>query len=366
MRKTLAQAKNSTIPQAVGLATCDDRFVQLLNEAQERLSEMGKWWGTYKKLRVCVTAGCITWPREVKTIEAMHVCGYNIPIQNQWYEFQTDERAPRTGCGREGCEQDQLLDRGMVYQYRDFTGASKIRIYPSLTAGGTADAGKRVLLQGLDAGTGQPIRTLDAVTGEYVWGEYVTLPNPAVTAYVETTNIFKVPGLTGAQKPLTQGSLTIVAYNTTTFVQTQIAIWGPSEQNPEYRRTYLINMPEVCGANGCNGGSLNDCIDHGDGCVPADEACTNTVVEAIVRLEFIPAVVDSDWLFIGNLQAVKHMMKAIQKEDRNQYTEAEREIQLALRALRNELEAYSPNERSVINVQPFGSAKIEYRFGGFI
>jgi len=85
-----------------------------------------------------------------------------------------------------------------------------------------------------------------------------------------------------------------------------------------------------------------------------------------VRLEFIPAVVDSDWLFIGNLQAIKHMMKAIQKEDRNQYTEAEREIQLALRALRNELEAYSPNERSVINVQPWGSAKIEYRFGGFI
>ena len=71
-----------------------------------------------------------------------------------------------------------------------------------------------------------------------------------------------------------------------------------------------------------------------------------------MRLEFIPAIVDSDWLFIGNLQAIKHMMKAIQKEDRNQYQEAEREIQLALRSLRNELEAYSPNERSVINVQP--------------
>ena len=104
MRKTLAQAKNSTIAQAVGLATCDERFVQLLNEAQARLADMGKWWGTYKKLRICVTAGCITWPREVKTIEAMNLCGYNIPIQNQWYEFQTDERAPRTGCGREGCE----------------------------------------------------------------------------------------------------------------------------------------------------------------------------------------------------------------------------------------------------------------------
>jgi len=362
MRKTLAQAKNSTIPQAVGLATCDERFLQLLNEAQARLADMGKWWGTYKKLRLCVVAGCITWPREVKTIEAMNLCGYNIPVQNQWYEFQTDTRAPRTGCGREGCEQDQLLDRGMVTQYRDSVGNCYMRIHPQLAA----DAGKRVLLQGLDP-NGDPIRTLDTVTGEYVWGEYVTLPNPLVTAYVQTQNQFKQPGLTGAQKPLTQGSLTIIANNAVSGLLTQVAVWGPSEQNPEYRRTYLINMPEVCGGTqGCNSSNDNCCIDHGDGCVPADEACTNTVVEAIVRLDFIPAIVDSDWLFIGNLQAIKHMMKAIQKEDRNQYTEAEREIQLALRSLRNELEAYSPNERSVINVQPYGSAKIEYRFGGFI
>jgi hypothetical protein len=250
----------------------------------------------------------------------------------------------------------------MVTQFRDSVGNCYIRVQPQLTA----DAGKRVLLQGLDP-NGHPIRTLDTVTGEYVWGEYVTLPNPAVTAYVQTQNEFKQPGLTGAQKPLTQGSLTILAYNQSTGLQTQVAVWGPSEQNPEYRRTYLIGMPEVCGGtSGCNAESQNDCIDHGDGCVPPDENCTNTVVEAIVRLDFIPAVVDSDWLFIGNLQAIKHMMKAIQKEDRNQYTEAEREIQLALRSLRNELEAYSPNERTVVNVQPFGSAKIQYRFGGFI
>jgi hypothetical protein len=363
MRKTLAQAKNSTIAQAVGLATCDERFVQLLNEAQARLADMGKWWGTYKKLRICVTAGCITWPREVKTIEAMNLCGYNIPIQNQWYEFQTDERAPRTGCGREGCEAEELLDRGMVTQFRDSVGSCKFRVYPSLTA----DAGKRILLQGIDPATNEEIRTLDTVSGEYVWGEYVTLPNPAITPFVETTNLFKQPGLNGAQKPLTQGRVTIVAYNPTTTISTQVAVWGPSEENPEYRRTYLIGMPEVCGGtSGCNAQAENDCIDHGDGCVPPDEECTNTVVEAIVRLEFIPAIVDSDWLFIGNLQAIKHMMKAIQKEDRNQYTEAEREIQLSLRSLRNELEAYSPNERSVINVQPFGSAKTQFIFGGFI
>ena len=268
----------------------------------------------------------------------MNLCGYNIPIQNQWYEFQTDERAPRTGCGREGCEQEQLLDRGMVTQYRDSIETCYFQVAPELAA----DAGKRVLLQGIDPVTNQAIRTYDTVSGEYVWGEYVTLPNPNITPFVQTTKQFKKPGLTGAQKTLTQGRLRISTYNGTTT--TEVALWGPSEENPEYRRTYLIGMPEVCGGtSGCNAQAENDCIDHGDGCVPPDEECTNTVVEAIVRLEFIPAIVDSDWLFIGNLQAIKHMMKAIQKEDRNQYTEAEREIQLALRSLRNELEAYSPN-----------------------
>jgi hypothetical protein len=349
MRKTLAQAKASSIPQAVGLAACDSRFLNLLNEAQSRLADMGKWWGTYKRLRVCVTAGCITWPREVKTVEAMNVCGIGIPIQNGWYEFQQDVPAPGIGC--ESCEQRQLLDRGMVTQFRDFTGLSKVRIYVSQAS----DVGKRVLLQGLD-GNGNAIRTLDSVSGDYVWGEYVTLASP----FVQSTNSFALPGLTGAQKPLTNGRLTVTGVNVVSNVETQVSVWEPAETNPSYRRTYLVNRPTGCSDNN------NTCSDRGDGCTPADESCAGSMTEAIVRMEFIPAVVDQDWLFIENIDAVKHMMKAIQREDRNQYAEAEREIQLALRSLRNELDAYSPAERTVINVLSYGTANPRKIFGGFI
>lgn len=348
MKKSLAQAKASTIPQAVGLAACDPRFLTLLNEAQARLADMGKWWGTYKKLRICVTAGCITWPREVKTVEAMNVCGVGIPIQNGWYEFQQDVPAPGIGC--ESCEQRQLLDRGTVTQYRDFTGLSKVRVYLSQAS----DANKRVLLQGVDA-NGDAIRTLDAVTGEYVWGEYVTLAAP----FVESSSSFAVPVLTGAQKPVTNGRLTVTGVNVATGAETEVAVWEPAEESPCYRRTYLVNRP-----TGCSDG--NSCADEGDGCVPAATDCTGNMMEAIVRMEFLPALVDSDWLFIGNLQALKHMMRAIQKEDRNEYTEAEREVQLALRALRNELEAYSPKERTVVNVLSYGTATPQKIFSGFI
>lgn len=349
MRKTLAQAKSSTIPQAVGLAACDARFLSLLNEAQERLADMGKWWGTYKRLRICVTAGCITWPQDVLTVDAINACKAGVPIRNEWYEFQDDVRAPATNCERGGCEERQLLDRGLVYQYRDFTALSTVRLYPALAA----DVGKRVLLQGNDA-NGIPIRTLDSVSGTYVNGEYVTLALP----FAESVSEFDVPGLTGVQKPLTQGQVTATSVATTDGVETQIAIWGPSVQNPEYRRNYLTQWPRVC--------AESDCRPEGDGCVPADTSCSNATVEAIVRLKFIPAVVDSDWLFIENLEALKHMMRAIQKEDANLVQESEAFRDKAIRALRNQLEAMSPKERTTINLLPQGTAKPQRIFAGFI
>lgn len=349
MRKTLAQAKSSTIPQAVGLAACDARFLNLLNEAQERLADMGKWWGTYKRLRICVTAGCITWPEEVLTVDSVNACKHGVPIKNEWYEFQDDVRAPATNCEHGGCEERQLLDRGLVYQYRDFTALSTVRLYPALAA----DVGKRVLLQGNDA-NGIPIRTLDSVSGTYVNGEYVTLALP----FAESVSEFDVPGLTGVQKPLTQGQVTATSVATTDGVETQIAIWGPSVQNPEYRRNYMTQWPRVC--------AESDCAPEGDGCVPADASCSNATVEAIVRLKFIPAVVDSDWLFIENLEALKHMMRAIQKEDANLVAESETFRDKAIRALRNQLEAMSPKERTTINLLPQGTAKPERIFAGFI
>jgi len=348
MRKTLAQAKTSTLPQSVGLAACDPRFLTLLNEAQERLAFMGKWWGTYKRLRICVTAGCITWPQEVLTVEAIKTCQVGTPIRNEWFEFQDDVRAPATSdCGEES---RQLLDRGIVYQYRDFTALSTVRLYPALAS----DVGKRILLQGNDA-NGNPIRTLDSVSGEWVTGEYVTLASP----FAESTSEFDVPALTGAQKPLTNGQITVTSVAVTDAVETQIAIWGPSVLNPEYRRNYLTYWPRVC-----RDGDL--CEDAGDGCTTADTSCTNSVVEAIVRLKCIPVVVDSDWLFIENIEALKHMMRAIQKEDANLMQESEQYRQMAIRALRNELEAMSPKERTTINVPAYGTASPRRIFAGFI
>lgn len=346
MRTTLAQAKlnGSGIARAIGINSCDARFTEILNSAQQRLSEMGLWWGTYRRLHVCLTAQCITWPREVAGIEGIQVCRYGLPLLNEWYDFGEGIRAPDPDSG---CNIRMLVDRGNACQFTDIATTAYIRIYPTVAA----DAGAKVLLQGLD-GNGNPIRTL--VSGAYVDGEQVTLAAPFATSLFQ----FKGPGLTGVQKPVTKGRLNVFMVDPTTGVETKIAFWEPSELNPSYRRSYLTQLPTCTTDVDCQL-TTNGCASMGY------PSCSNIVAEAIVRLEFIPALVDTDWLFIGNLYALKRGMKAAEKEDKNQYQEAEMEWASAVRILRAETEKYSPNGKVLVNAQPMGTAKLTKIFAGF-
>ena len=345
MRTTFGQVKAGRIPAAVGLPSCDPRFTSLVNDAQQRLSDAGRWWGSYKRMRICVTSGCITWPHYVKTVEAVNLCGYGVPIRNGWYEFMETVKAP---CLNENtCDRQELLDRGTSPQHTDLTTTSKIRIYPAEAS----DAGNKVLLQGLD-GNQKTIRTLDG--SDWVDGEYVTLASPSVT----TTYSFYKPGLSGAQKPVTNGRLLVYGVHPTSGAETLIAEWQPAERNPDYRRTYYNALP-TCTDN-------SDCTDTGDGCSATMPSCSNVVAEAIVRLECVPVVVDEDWMLIGNQNGLLHAMRSLQLEVKNDYKMAEQEWRLALRAMRDELTAYSPPERTIINAVPYGTAPVSRVIGGFI
>lgn len=344
MRITLLDVKLSDIPKSVGIAACDSRFIDLVNQAQERLADMGRWWGTYAQIQICVTANCIVWPSFVKTVESFNLCSRNVPVQNTWFEFQRFVPAPSADC----CGSNNLLERGTMPHYRVFDRLSRIRLYPSQAS----DYGKRVLVQGYD-GNGHPIRSEDTTTGQYVDGEFVVLANP----FGQSGSEFKNPVLTGIQKPVTNGRVTATAYGSS--IEKQIAIWGPNETRPAYRRTYLLSKPNPCATG-------TACEPNPNDCKPDDPTCSDTLADALVRMELVPAVSDQDWLLIQSKVAIKHMMKAIQKEDRNQYSESEREIQLALRALRNQLESYSPRERTTINLQTQGSAKLNRVLGGMI
>lgn len=325
--KTLGDLKNSTIPAAIGVAACDPRFTQLANEVQDQLTPKGRWWGSTKRLRICVTSKCITWPSGVATIDGFNIAGWGVPPRNDWFEFQDNVRtieAARCTCGPQ-----QLLDRGFTPQYRDYTGNAYIRIYPI----STDDEDAVVLLQGNDQ-NGNPIRTSD-VDGWFD-GEKVTIASP----FVESVSLFKQPGLLGVQKPLTKSYLKVFSVDAVTGLETQIATWGPSETAPQYRRSALVHLPKKCDTR----------EDKGNVCSLPLVNCQNVVAEAIVRLEPIQLVVDTDWLLIGNVAAMKAGMKAAQKEDKNDYQGAGIEWSKAITLLREELGKYDPPERMAVNV----------------
>lgn len=343
MRTTLGQAKaRIDISASLGIASCDARFVALLNSAQHYLADKGRWWGTYQRLYVCLSGSCITWPREVANVEGFKLCEAGVQILNQWYEFADVVCAPDRDCG---CGPSLLLDRPSTPVFTDTTADRKIRLYPTV---GT-DAGKKIILQGTDANTGRPIRSL--VAGSYITGEQLTITAPFVTS----TFTYAAPGLVGVQKPLTNGTLEVFSLDPDTADEVKIAEWGPGETSPNYRRSYLTNAPTSASAT---------CCGEGNGCtVPA--TCNHPVGEAIVRLEVIDAVVDSDWLLISNPLALKHGMKAIQLRDEGQYPQAEIETQEAIRILRAGNEKYSPARTMRINARPHGWAHPARVFAGF-
>src|SRR6188474_248827 len=85
-RLTLSSVRDA-IAEAIGCCADDDRVARQLNKAQRRLMAKNKWVGTTVRYRVCVSAGCLTWPRQIETIEAFAICDCPGRLRDQWFEF---------------------------------------------------------------------------------------------------------------------------------------------------------------------------------------------------------------------------------------------------------------------------------------
>lgn len=338
MRYTLGQAKAQIdISGSIGIASCDSRFIALVNSAQRYLADKGRWWGTYQRMYICMDADVITWPREVANVEAFKICHTGVTLVNEWYEFAEAVREPdRCGCGP-----PMLLDRPLSPQFIDTSSPQRIRLYPTTST----DVGKKVILQGIDNATGRAIRT--QVGSTFINGEQLTIAEPFVTS----TFTYRQPGLSGVQKPVTNGSILAYSLDPDSSAEVKIAEWGPAEQNPAYRRTLLTREVTTAMESCCSEGEVY--------------GCANPVGEAIVRLEVYDTVVDSDWLMIGDLLALKHGMKALQLRDQEKYAQAEIETQEAIRILRAGNEKYSPGREVRVSARPMQWAPVTRIFAGF-
>jgi len=281
----------------------DSRVLTVVNEACERLLYEMKSVGTVTRYNVCVASKCLTWPREVETIEAAAFCKFPVVLRNGWYEFLGDGPGIAGDCGP--CL--TLIDRGNAIAFDDVTGTGKkLAIY----ADGTEDPGQYVLLRYYDY-LGN--KTYTQFGGETIEGEMV--PIPAAGGYSYTQFLEVLPyGLYEVIKPVTKRVIRLYEYTVNGGALKPLAYYEPDEELPVYRRSYI------------------PCLEN------SGDDCGTMSVTIAAKLRFIPATGDNSILSIANRGAIRLGVQAVKKEEDNLLGEAAMYWQQAIRAMDKQLE----------------------------
>jgi len=329
MKLTLGQVKQSRIPDFLGFDPQDTRLVQIVNEAHQRLMMQGLFWGTYQTYQICVSSeGCLTWPRQVASIEALAVNDQPITLRNNWFEYL------QTGFGIRSTSNSselQLMDRGRSAVFLDMTDfSSTLQVYSEVDE----DASAKLLVQGYDQ-NGNWIRTLEG--SQWIDGEYIAIG----TTTAASSKIFTA--ITGVQKPVTNGPVHLSKV-TAESVVVPIGYYQWDEQFPDYRRSIipgLGNAPQyTCGSG--------------------DPLTKKRVVRAVVKLDHIPVKRDTDWFVLGNEPALKNAAKAVQLEEQQNRAEAAQYLGEAIRLLEVELTHYQGRS----NLEPMNIQSESWGAGG--
>jgi hypothetical protein len=334
MRTTLAQVRQSRLPQAIGLCGADlPGIAAMVNQAQQQLINAGGetgWWGGWQKVAFQISQArpYITLPREFARVINLDVRRFPIRMQNEFYELL------EAGVGLRGfaecqdwCGALEGYERGVFPTMVDLTPANQLlRVY--LTD--PRDVGLRVLVGPCLDQNVNAVYSQDGANS--VNGFYLTLDQPF------TTSDFIVTGIGSIQKDATYGDVLLYQVDATTGEQVLLSRYAPDELNPGYRRYFINRLP-------CAGGTT--------GTVP---------ITAMAKLEFIPANRDTDFLIIGNIPALIEECKAIRYSDMDVPNAMALESKAhgkAIKYLNQELGHYLGKLQPAVNVAPWGTAKLE-------
>lgn len=326
---TFNEAKGSQeLSDVSGVCGTGDKFKNYLNQATRVLMKRGNFWGTVSKLGVCVYNNCVTWPREVGSVLATNVCGHWVPNGNSWYNFlplSTQDFGNRGfnfsgGCCRGNAE---FVNSGQSPVFNNVSCNQNyyIRAYPQARA----DIGKTITIFGTDF-NGQAIRT-NQPDGTWTDGVVLTLDVP----YVSTP--FQVRHIERVIKDVTQNVVRLFQYDAINDVLLPCAEYQPTETSPAYRESRLQGVATNCSVNG----GLKR-------------------IDALVKLEFIPVVADTDRVLIDDLDALAMMMQSIRYKNSGDAANAIEFEKMAIHELNLGLENKIPKDQLQIQIAAFGSA----------
>lgn len=342
-RPTAGLARNSSLPQAVGLCAADvSRVFSYINEAEEKLindplTPDEGWWGgsavmVFNVLPVNQAAYIIT-PREIARPVAFDVCKRPIPLRNglwEYLEFGTGLH-PR-GCGAtcaSGCGgPPQAFERDPVPALNPLPATPQyIRVYFT----NASDAGRRVVVVGSDQ-NGMTIYGVDPLTQTATQGEVIYLAGPFAQSVNQITP-------TAFIKEVTLGPVQFFTVDPTTGAQTFLSTMQPGETTANYRRYLIDGLPQNC----CNtpGGTVQ--------------------VSAFCRLDFIPVQNDQDPLLIQSIPALIEECQSIRysRMDSAQAPALEKKHHdKALSILNGQLDHFQGKITPAVRVSLFGSDRL--------
>lgn len=338
-RLRLKDAINSRLPALIGACASDTAEVaNWVNAAQQRLlyahetSESG-FWGAWAELAMNVDRNdpYITLPRGVARIINMDVCTNPVPVYNGFYEYLAFGAGhyPKANCQGDTCEPLQALSRGIVPTLRPITAGRSVRA--RLTSAADAD-NLRALITGLDTNN-QKVTSLDGPL--LVQGEFITFAAPFVTTVTPWNEIH------GIQKDITTGPVGFYSVDLLTGDETLLVTMEPGETVAAYQRYYVGGLP------------LNCCTIPGD--------ATTAQLTVMVKLDFVPAVVPTDYLLVQNIEAIIAECQAIRysgMDSPGAILKAADRHREAIRYLNGELMHYVGEDSTAISFSPFGSARL--------
>ena len=348
-RLRLYDVRLSGLPESVGLCSSDRAGVaQITNAAQQRLlycREAGEesWFGTWSEIAFTVSRSTpyVTFDRDIARLELVDICGKPVDTNNQFVEYLRfgNGRMPKIfRQGHCGCFSPSVYTRNNVPTMVDLsTPPQWIRAYYT----DSSDIGKRVLMQGKD-NNDNVVYSQDGLSR--VTGQFEALATPFVQWPMQFNSI------SGIQKDVTNYPVQIFQVDPTTGDQVLLATMQPTETTAWYRRYYFDSLPYNC----CTFTGPNPCSPI----VPVE----SVHVTAIVKLEFVPLVADTDYCLIGNLEALKQEAMAVRYSSMDSPQSKQLEAikhKAAVGYLNGELTHFLGKDSPAINLAVFGSARLE-------
>lgn len=325
----LQDARNSiAIRNVAGKCSDTTEFADLVNRAISKLIKRGAWFGTEVLARFCVYGCRVVWPRYVSTVLGARFCKFGeIEIKNNWYSILSWPMCNGSNWGRGG---DTLImsDGGLVPTFNEITGnTGKFLRYHVVKAN---DYNRNITFFGKKYG-GQPLQ--EEIDGVWQNGLTLTSANPIA----QTTTL--VTSLTQVVREPTEGMTYLYQYDPTTTDLIMLAQYEPSETNPQYRSSIINGIRAIPGNTDNNGRCVRQ-------------------IEALVKLEYIPATKDRDFLIIDDFEALALAIQSIKFAEANDPDNSQKYLALAIAELNFESRNKNPAEQFVTSVNCMGSRRI--------